>query len=85
MFDGLRLGGKKEFYTATDVTSFLRKGEVLKAIPNRPCKICGWTRSPYWLVGTPVSLGQDQITFVLQKDDMSDTLIGFDDEDEEEP
>ena len=31
VFDGLRLGGRKEFYTATDVTSFLRKGDFLKA------------------------------------------------------
>lgn len=86
VYNGLRSGGTKSFYTSdlhTSVGGVQYKKQFLTQMKGRPVKICGWTRNPHWIVGTPMSIGHDQATLVLRKEDMSDSLIGFDEEDED--
>ena len=44
-------------------------------------EILGWTRTPYWLVGTPIECGMDNITMVIRKSDISENFQGFDEPD----
>jgi len=87
VFNGLRSGGKKQFYPIANFISFERVqyvNELLHQEKGRPVEVAGWTRNPYWLVGTPMTMGMDQATFVLKKEDASRMLIGFDDDDDDD-
>ena len=57
VYNGLRSGGTKSFYTSdlhTSVGGVQYKKQFLTQMKGRPVKICGWTRNPHWIVGTPM-------------------------------
>ena len=57
VYNGLRSGGTKSFYTSdlhTSVGGVQYKKQFLTQMKGRPAKICGWTRNPHWIVGTPM-------------------------------
>ena len=57
VYNGLRSGGVKTFYTSdlhSSVGGVQYSKQFIRRDKGRPVKICGWTRNPHWLVGTPM-------------------------------
>ena len=60
----------------------MRKKEiVIDRVRSQANRILGWTRSPYWIVGSPVDYASDNITLVTKLGDSSTFFEGFDEDD----
>ena len=66
------------------VDKLFRKEIVLDTQRSQPNRILGWTRSPYWIGGSPIDYAFDNITIVTKLGDSGTFFEGFDEDDDDD-
>ena len=61
-----------------------RKEIVIESVRSQPNRLLGWTRTPYWIVGSPTDYASDNITIVTKLGDSGTFFEGFDEDDDDD-